>query len=98
MGQLAAPDAVFALLIDGTQARLREVGPADREAVRQLHAGMSPENLYLRFFSLSRGIGGEVAGRICRRPGAGHAAMGAWTAGDLVGVASYEPAAEEGVA
>ena len=98
MGQLAAPDAVFALLIDGTQARLREVGPADREAVRQLHAGMSPENLYLRFFSLSRGIGGEVADRICRRPGPGHAAMGAWTAGDLVGVASYEPTDEEGVA
>src|SRR3569833_3916305 len=98
MGQLAAPDAVFALLIDGTQARVREAGPADREAVRQLHAGMSPENLYLRFFSLSRGIGGEAADRSCRRPGPGLAALGAWTAGDLVGVASYEPTDEEGVA
>ncbi len=98
MGELAVPDAVFALLTDGTQARIREVGPADREAVRHLHAGMSPENLYLRFFSLSRGIGEQIADRICRPTVGGHAALGAWVAGELVGVASYEATGAQGVA
>jgi acyl-CoA synthetase (NDP forming)/GNAT superfamily N-acetyltransferase len=98
MRELAAPDAVFALLIDGTQAQLRDVEAADREAVRHLHAGMSPENLYLRFFSLSRDIGGQIADRICRPPGPHHAAIGAWVAGELVGVASYETTGDEEVA
>ncbi|MDN3359770.1 acetate--CoA ligase family protein [Actinomadura sp. DC4] len=98
MREPAVSDAVFALLIDGTQTEIRETGSADREAVRRLHAGMSPENLYLRFFSLSGDIGGQIADRMCRPPGAGHAAMGAWVAGGLVGVASYEATGEEGVA
>src|SRR4051812_34491277 len=98
MEEPAVPDAVFALLIDGTQAQIREIGPIDGEAVRHLHTEMSPENLYLRFFSLSRGIGGQVADRICRTPGSEHAAVGAWVAGGLVGVASYELVDDEGVA
>src|SRR3569833_661905 len=98
MRELAGTDTVFALLIDGSPARIREVGPGDREAVRRLHAGMSPESLYLRFFALSRGLAGETADRICREAGAGHAAIGAWVAGDLVGVAGYEATGKEGVA
>ncbi len=98
MRGLASPDAVFALLIDGTQAQIREVHPADRAAVLRLHAEMSPESLYLRFFSLSQGIGAEVANRICRPPGSGHGAVAAWVAGELVGVASYETVGDEGVA
>jgi GNAT superfamily N-acetyltransferase len=98
MGELAPPDVVFALLIDGTQAQLREIGCADREEVRRLHEAMSPENLYLRFFSLSRGVGEQIADRICRPPDPEHAAIGAWLAGGLVGVASYELTGEEGLA
>ena len=98
MRRLADPGAVFALLTDGTQARLREVDPADRQAVRRLHAGMAPEDRYLRFFSLSQDIGGQVADRICRPPGPEHAAIGAWAAGELIGVGSYEMTGEEGVA
>jgi predicted CoA-binding protein/GNAT superfamily N-acetyltransferase len=90
MEELTSPEAVYALLVDGTQARIREVTPGDRDAVGCLHAGMSPENLYLRFFGFGRGIGEKAADRICRRPGSDHAAMGAWIANDLVGVAGYE--------
>jgi acyl-CoA synthetase (NDP forming) len=86
------------LLIDGTQAQIREVHPADRAAVRRLHAEMSPESLYLRFFSLSQGIGVEVADHIYRPPGSGHAAVGAWVAGELVGVASYEVVGDDELA
>src|SRR5437879_5132385 len=98
MSELTVPGAFFALLIDGAQVLLREVEPIDQEAVRRLHAGMSPESLYLRFFGLSRGVGGQVADRVCRPAGSDHAAMGAWLADELVGVASYEMTGDEGIA
>jgi hypothetical protein len=43
----------YALLTDGSTVEIRPAGPADAEAVRAMHAGMSSENLYLRFFSMS---------------------------------------------
>lgn len=101
MKEVAPPtlaDPVFALLIDGTQTRLRELGSSDHEAVRRLHDAMSPDNLYLRFFSLSQGVGTAVADRICREPDGRHAAVGAWLAGELAGVANYELGDEEGQA
>ena len=36
---------------------------------------MSPDNLYLRFFSMSRQAGEQEARRVCRSPDAGHAAL-----------------------
>lgn len=98
MGEVTAFEPVFALLTDGTQVQIREVDPTDRDAVRRLHAGLSPESRYLRFFGLSRDIAGRVADRICRESGPDHAAMGAWVAEELVGLASYEPTGEDGVA
>ena len=56
-----------------------------------MHAAMSPENIYLRFFSLSPRAGEQEAQRVCREPGPDHAALLAWLGGRLVGVASYEP-------
>src|SRR5262249_17755486 len=61
--------------------------------VRAMHAAMSPDNLYLRFFSLSPGNAENEAARVCREPGPDHAALLAWLGDRLVGVASYEPAA-----
>ena len=51
---------------------------------------MSPDNIYLRFFSMSPAAAGHEARRICREPAADHVALLAWLAGELVGVASYE--------
>jgi acyl-CoA synthetase (NDP forming)/GNAT superfamily N-acetyltransferase len=63
-----------------------------------MHAAMSPDNLYLRFFSLSPRNADTEAGRVCRKPGPDHAALLAWLGDRLVGVASYEPAAKSGTA
>ena len=41
---------MFALLTDGTTVKIRPAGPADRDAVRDMHAAMSPMKLYLRVF------------------------------------------------
>ncbi len=57
MTALTEAGCSYALLADGTTITIRPAGPGDYEAVKQLHEDMSPDNLYLRFFSI------EPAGR-----------------------------------
>ena len=93
------PDGgVYALLIDGTTVLIRPARAADFEAVRQMHAEMSPDNVYLRFFSPSKLSAAREARRVTRPPSPDHCALLAWLGERLVGVASYEPAEEPGVA
>jgi acyl-CoA synthetase (NDP forming)/RimJ/RimL family protein N-acetyltransferase len=93
-GHSAADTAagIYALLTDGTTVLIRPARPADTEAVRAMHAALSPDNLYLRFFSLSPQSAEREAKRVCREPAPDHAALLAWLGDRLVGVASYEPA------
>src|SRR5436190_19201972 len=90
--------ATFALLIDGSTIEIRPATPQDTEAVRAMHAALSPRNAYLRFFSLSPLNAEREARRVCRPPGPGHAALLAWLEGELAGVASYEPGGTPGTA
>ena len=43
-----------------------------------MHAAMSPDNMYLRFFSMSPNAAEQEAKRVCREPDADHAALLAW--------------------
>jgi acyl-CoA synthetase (NDP forming)/GNAT superfamily N-acetyltransferase len=86
-----AAAGTYALLTDGRTVEIRAARPRDAAAVREMHAAMSSENIYLRFFSLSPRAGEQEAQRVCREPGPDHAALLAWLGGRLVGVASYEP-------
>jgi acyl-CoA synthetase (NDP forming) len=88
---MAADAGTYALLTDGTTVLIRAARPADGKAVQGMHAAMSPDNLYLRFFSLSPLNAEAEAVRVCRAPGPDHAALLAWLGDRLVGVASYEP-------
>jgi acyl-CoA synthetase (NDP forming)/RimJ/RimL family protein N-acetyltransferase len=92
-GSSAADTAagIYALLTDGTTVLIRPARPADAEAVRAMHAALSPDNLYLRFFSMSPHNAEREAERVCREPAPDHAALLAWLGDRLVGVASYEP-------
>ena len=75
--------SVYALLTDGSTVEIRSARPEDAEAVRTMHAAMSPDNLYLRFFSLSPNrASGRRAG--CRPPAADHVALLAWLGDRLV--------------
>ena len=89
---------VYALLIDGTTIEIKPTTPADYEAVRKMHASMSPDNVYLRFFNLSPHAADQEAKRVCRAPAEDHAALLAWLGNQLIGVASYEPTGTEGTA
>ena len=67
---------------------------ADFGAVKAMHEAMSPDNTYMRFFSLSKLAAETEARRICRDPQPGHAALLALSAGEVVGCASYEALSE----
>ena len=87
-----AEDSVYALLSDGTTIEIRAARPDDFDAVRDMHAKMSPDNLYLRFFSMSPLAAEQEARRICREPGPDHAALLAVLDGEVVGCGTYEQA------
>src|SRR5438477_10590882 len=81
---------IYALLADGATVEIRPATASDFEAVWQMHRAMSADNIYLRFFSMSLAGAKQAAHRTCREPAADHAALLAWLAGELVGVAVYE--------
>jgi len=86
----ASGASTYALLTDGSTVEIRHAGPPDVDAVREMHTAMSPDSMYLRFFSASSHMAEREARRVCREPGPGHGALLAWLGGRLVGVASYE--------
>src|SRR6516164_7412752 len=81
---------VYALLVDGSTVQIRPAEPGDFGAVKAMHEAMSPDNAYLRFFSLSRTAAETEARRICREPRPGRVALLALAGGEVVGCASYE--------
>ena len=89
---------MYALLTDGSTVEIRRARPQDAEAVRAMHAAMSLDNIYLRFFTTNPRMAGREAKRVCREPDSDHAALLAWQDDRLVGVAAYEPAGKPGVA
>jgi len=95
---LQPANGTFALLADGTTAEIRAATPDDFDAVRAMHEAMSPENHYLRFFSLSKNAPQQEARRLCRPAGPDHAALLACLNGKIVGAASYEPSGPPGIA
>jgi GNAT superfamily N-acetyltransferase len=88
MAQAVGP--VYALLADGSTVQIRPAGPGDFDAVKAMHAAMSPDNAYLRFFNLSRQAAEVEARRTCRWPAPGRLALLALLDGLVVGVASYQ--------
>ena len=85
-----AGDSVYALLADGTTVEIRQARPGDFGAVRDMHETMSSDNLYLRFFSMSRVAAEQAARRICREPAPDHAALLAVLDGEVAGYGIYE--------
>ena len=86
------PASVYALLADGRTVQIRPATHADYPAVKAMHEAMSPNNAYLRFFSLSRLAAEQEARRVTRDPGPDHAALLAIFDGQVAGLASYEVA------
>jgi GNAT superfamily N-acetyltransferase/predicted CoA-binding protein len=86
----AVTPGVYALLADGRTVEIRPPAAADFAAVKAMHEAMSPDNAYLRFFSLSRLAAEQEARRVTRPPGPDHAALLAVFDGQVAGLASFE--------
>ncbi|SEC75867.1 Acyl-CoA synthetase (NDP forming) [Streptomyces sp. 3213] len=80
---------VHALLADGTTVCIRPVVAGDHDQLEGLYEEMSPENLRLRFFGLSRRSAEMAADRACR-PHPGYRALLAETKGQVIGLAEYD--------
>ena len=87
---VAATAGVYALLADGSTVQVRAAAAGDFAAVKAMHEAMSPDNAYLRFFSISGTAAEREARRVTREPRADHAALLALHGAEVVGVASYE--------
>ena len=85
----------YALLTDGTTIEIRPARPDDFEAVRDMHARMSPQNLYMRFFGISRVAAEQEARRVCREPAPDRAALLAILDGQVIGCSSYQVTGDE---
>jgi acyl-CoA synthetase (NDP forming)/GNAT superfamily N-acetyltransferase len=85
-----AEASAYALLTDGTTVEIRAARPEDFDAVRDMHAKLSPDNLYLRFFSMSPAVAEKEARRTCREPAPDHAALLVVLDGEVVGCGTYE--------
>jgi hypothetical protein len=85
-----AASGTYALLTDGTTIEIRPARPGDFEAVRDMHAKMSAENLYMRFFGVSRVAAEQEAGRVCREPAPDRAALLAVLDGRVIGCITYQ--------
>jgi len=85
-----AEPRVYALLTDGTTIEIRPARADDLDAVRNMHEKLTPDSLYLRFFSMSPSAAGQEALRLCRPPAPDHAALLALMEGELIGCGSYE--------
>ncbi|MFI2206513.1 GNAT family N-acetyltransferase [Streptomyces sp. NPDC020192] len=83
---------VHALLADGTTVCIRPVTPADHDQVQGLYEEMCPENLRLRFFSLSPRSAALAADRACAPAHPGYGALLAETHGQVIGLAEYDTA------
>ncbi|GAA1416807.1 bifunctional GNAT family N-acetyltransferase/acetate--CoA ligase family protein [Streptomyces thermospinosisporus] len=81
---------VHALLADGATVCIRPVRPDDHEQIQRLYEEMSPENLRLRFFSLSRRPARLAADRACGPARPGYRALLAERRGRVIGLAEYE--------
>lgn len=80
----------YALLADGTTIQIRPARQEDYDAVRDMHAAMSADHLYMRFFTVSELAPEREARRICREPGLDHAALLALLDGEVIGCGSLE--------
>jgi acyl-CoA synthetase (NDP forming)/RimJ/RimL family protein N-acetyltransferase len=82
--------STYALLADGSTVEIRPATAADAAAVREMHASLSRDNAYFRFFNLSPRAPEREARRVTRPADDDHVALLALLSGRLVGVATYE--------
>jgi len=87
------------VLADGGTVHLRPIGPDDAERLRAMHSRLSPDTIYLRFFSMVRTLTPRDVERLTTVDHDDRVAIIALLRDEMVGVARYtrlaDPAAAE---
>jgi acyl-CoA synthetase (NDP forming)/RimJ/RimL family protein N-acetyltransferase len=78
------------VLRDGKTVTVRPILPGDAEAIRALHARLSPETRYLRFFSPLPQLSEQMLARFTQVDYADRFALVALLAKDIIGVGRYD--------
>lgn len=81
-------------LADGGVAEIRSITRTDREALLSLHAGLSQESRFFRYFSSRRRLPDREIRHYTEVDQHDHAGVGAWLDGVLVGHAIYDRLAD----
>jgi acetyl coenzyme A synthetase (ADP forming)-like protein len=81
-------------LADGRTIRVRPARPEDADALRAFHAALSPETVYLRYFSAKPRLSPRFVETFTHVDLDRHAVIFAWSEDALVGMASYDRLAE----
>ncbi len=82
-------------LVDPTALQVRAICPDDAEALVAFHEGLSPETVYLRFFTVHPHLSPAEVERLTHVDGADRLALVALFDSTLVGVARYERSVTE---
>lgn len=83
-----------AVLADGDVVVVRTLNPADAAEVLALHARLTGRDRHFRFFGSGPSGPDEFAARVSDDSGPGHAEVGCFLRGALIGVAHYEVLAD----
>ncbi len=81
-------------LADGRTVRVRPARPEDAEALRAFHAGLSPETVYLRYFSAKPRLSQRFVDVFTHVDFARHAVLFALHGSAIIGMASYDRLAD----
>jgi len=79
-----------AVLADGGTVHLRPVRPDDADRLRAMHARLSPDTVYMRFFSMVRTLSAREVERLTTVDHDDRVAVVALLRDELVGVARYD--------
>jgi L-amino acid N-acyltransferase YncA len=97
MNRRSSEQAVTAELIDGSVILLRQLKSTDAQDVLALYESLTDQERYLRFFAMHpAGLDGWA--RSIAEPRSGQYAIGAFSTGQLLGVANYVACREPGAA
>lgn len=77
------------VLADGGTAHLRPITPADADRLRAMHARLSPDTIYMRFFSMVRTLSARDVERLTTVDHDDRAALVAVLRDEIVGVVRY---------
>ena len=79
-----------ARLVDGTEVRVRPIGPDDEVALRAFHDSLSPSTVYLRFFSLHPHLSDREVDRFTHVDYHDRLALVVEEAGHMIGVGRFD--------